>query len=128
MSEALMKLIILGSENCRFCVAMKRAKTAEKFTERHDDVKLEYLTLPENWGDEDDDDVTAAEKMKIKLSRTESEKKAIKFADANDIQGIPFIAFADEKGEIIVAHEGAANLSQLSDLYQEALEEIGAED
>lgn len=120
------KLLVISWKGCPPCEAMRKAKTVERFQEFYEDVKLERHTLPPDWPELDE--ATAAERLKLLAGWTEAERDAVKVAAKYDVQGAPFVAFVDSDGEVIAEAPGAVNLTQLKDLYQDALDAVGGED
>lgn len=124
--EDAIKLLVISWKGCPPCEAMRRAKTVERFREFYEDVALEHHTLPPDWPELDE--ANAAERLKLMASWTEPERAAVRAAKKYDVQGAPFVVFLDSRGEVIAEADGAVNLTQLKDLYQEALEAIGGEE
>jgi thioredoxin-related protein len=117
------KLLVISWKGCPPCEAMKKAKTVERFQESYDDVEVEHHTLPPDWPDLDG--ASAAERLKLLGNWSEAERTAVRAAEKYDMQGAPLVAFVDGDGDVIVEADGAVNLTQLKDLYQEALEAAG---
>lgn len=120
------KLLVISWKGCPPCEAMRKAKTVDRFRESYEDVAVEHHTLPSDWPDVSDD-MGAAARLKLLASWSEAERAAIKMADKYEMEGAPFVAFVDGKGAVLVESDGAVNLTQLKDLYQEALEVAGGE-
>lgn len=94
--EKRMKLLKFGADYCGPCKSMARARTLEKFAERHPDIELEII------------DIEADEKR----------------ADEYDFRGIPAFVFEDMDGNIIHSDEGATNEAGLEKHYQKALKAL----
>jgi thiol-disulfide isomerase/thioredoxin len=105
-----MKLLKFGAEWCGPCQSMKKAKTLEKFAEKHPDVKVEdYWTkeYPEGHakeGQEIEDD------------------PANVLAEKYEIQALPTLLFIDAEDEdlILAQDEGAMSMAMLEKLHAKA--------
>jgi hypothetical protein len=111
---------------------MKKKKIASKFGEKNPKVKVVDLTLPENWGEEDNKRLAPSKRKAIVDGRTADEKKALDYAEKFNLEeiGVPFVAFIDAEGEIMAASEDGAVLkvSDMEALYEEAMALLENED
>ncbi len=112
MSEKKFRLLKFGAKWCGACNAMARARTLEKFNERHPEVTVELIDIP--------DDVDDHGKP---LKLTQEELEIVELADEWDIRSLPALIFVPEDNldfELARSDE-ATTLSGLEKLYARAL-------
>lgn len=94
--EPKIKLLKFSAEWCGYCTGMDRARTVEKFLEKHQNIEL-IAHRTENEGD-------AAEVL----------------MDEYDVRGLPAFIFEDQEGNIVHQEEGATSLAGLEKMYLKA--------
>jgi len=122
-----MKLIKFGAEWCGPCQHLKKVKTLEKFVEKHSDVSLELVDLP------DDDQLEALDEFMKKHGEEAELPEDLKAvaainarADEADIEHVPTIIFEDDHGRELVRGDGAITAGELEKLYAKALKKAAA--
>ncbi len=108
-NEHKFRLIKVGAPWCGPCQAMAKAKTLEKFGEKHPEVRVEEYTLSDEDGEEG-----------AKLS--DAEKEANDLADEYDVEAIPTCIITDMDGNELARTDEATGLSGLLKLYAKAKE------
>lgn len=102
-----MQLLKFGAGWCAPCKAMARAKTLEKFSQKHPAVKVRLVDL--------DSDEEPKGRAALALA-AEAEKLEGRY----EIQAFPTLIFTDSSGEELARADTALDLGQLEALYETA--------
>lgn len=98
MSDPKVKLIKWGADWCGPCTAMKRARTLEKFVEKHPNIELSIVDVDTKSGED--------------------------LAYDYEIDGIPHFIFESDDGSELVRLGGATTINGLEKLYEKALKNL----
>ncbi len=112
MTAPKMRILKFGSKTCGACIAMDRAKTLEKFVERHPNVSIVKFDV----SDEENESPKAAA-----LGDVDYEAN-MKLSDDYGVEALPTLVFEVETFGEMRRMEGAGNLKQLEAEYEKALE------
>lgn len=111
MEDPKMTLIKISAESCGPCKAMAKAKTIERFVEKHGNVTFVPYSIADTEGNSDYGEFKAAEKKTRKYG----------------VSVVPTLIFEGPTGDELIRQEGGISLRDLEKLYKEALE-VHAED
>lgn len=106
-----MRLIKFGSKVCPACLAMARAKTIERFIERHPELTLVTLDCFDENG----------EAPKGSAYETNNE-----IAEAYEIKNLPMLIFETDDGGELNSWEGGIPMHELEKAYKQAKERYEA--
>jgi len=101
------RLIKFGSKTCGACVAMDRAKTLERFADKHPGITVLKLDVTNEEGDA----------PPAKALGEVDYAKNYKVSDDYEVEGLPTLVMEVEGLGEVGRIEGAANLKQLEELY-----------
>lgn len=109
------RLIKFGSKTCGACIAMSKAKTLDKFKERHPEVSVVNLDISDSEGESPAlGEAGNADGIDY--------KKNYSISDDYEVTALPTLVFEVEGGGEIFRIEGAANLKQIEEMYDSALD------
>lgn len=108
---AKIRLLKFGATWCGPCKALARAKTLEKFAEKHPDVKLELYDVV------DEDDLEEGQEL------TKDQVATNELSAHYDVQAFPTILFVDSDGELLGELQDAPTMKNLEALYAEVIGE-----
>jgi thiol-disulfide isomerase/thioredoxin len=100
-----LRLFKFGAPTCSACVAMDKARTLEKFADKHPDIEIVKYELTDAEGEA--------------RAGTEFARNST-LADAYEVQALPTLVIVGKDGGILQAFEGGAGLAQLDKLYAHA--------
>jgi len=109
---AKIRLIKFGSLTCGACLAMSKAKTLEKFRERHPEVSIVSLDISNRNGDSPAlGDATNPDPVDYKQNYA--------LSDDYEVTALPTLVMEIEGAGEVFRVEGAANLKQLEEMYDD---------
>lgn len=109
MSEPKLRLVKFGAAYCPPCRHMDRAKTLEKFVERHPNVVLKKLDVADENGH---------------VPPGSAFDEANQIAYKRKVVSIPTLIFETPDGKELVRHVGSITARNLERLYLDALDEL----
>lgn len=112
-SRPRMRLLKFGSKTCGPCIGMDKAKTLERFVEKHPEVQVATFDISDEEGE--------SPPKKVGDPKSIDYKANMKLSDVYRVTALPTLVFEVEMFGEMRRIEGASTLKDLEKAYEQAV-------